>query len=119
MVEINMRLLVCGDRNWTNYSKILKEIKELQPTVIIEGAARGADSMAAMAARRLRIPLEEYPAKWNTYGRGAGPIRNKQMLDEGKPDMILAFHSNLAESKGTRDMVERGRKAGIPVTVIE
>jgi len=39
------------------------------------------------------------------------------MLDEGKPTYVLAFHDNLAESKGTKDMVTRAKKAGIPVEV--
>ena len=44
-----------------------------------------------------------------------GPIRNQQMLDEGKPTEGLAFHPDADVKSGTGDMVARLRKAGIPV----
>ncbi len=40
-------------------------------------------------------------------------IRNQQMLDEAKPDMVLAFPGG----RGTDDMVSRAEKAGVPVTI--
>jgi hypothetical protein len=60
----------------------------------------------------------EYPAQWHKYGRAAGPIRNQQMLAEGKPDLVLAFHDDIDGSRGTKDMVNRARRAGVKVEVI-
>lgn len=60
------------------------------------------------------VPLP-FPAKWKEFGRAAGPIRNQQMLDEGKPELVLAFHDDLENSKGTKDMVGRAMKADLPV----
>ena len=114
------RILVCGDRNWRDYLPIAREIINQMPTpntVIIHGACRGADTLAAHVAGWLGLRVESYPAQWQKYGKGAGPIRNQQMLDEGKPDLVLAFHPNLAHSKGTKDMVKRARKARIEVRV--
>ena len=37
------------------------------------------------------------------------------MLDEGKPDLVIAFHNDLPKSKGTKDMVKRAQKADVPV----
>jgi hypothetical protein len=34
------------------------------------------------------------------------------MLEDGQPDLVLAFHSSIEESKGTKDMVKRARAAG-------
>lgn len=112
-----MRVLICGDRNWDDYVavrdtlKVFKETSEV--SCVIEGEAYGADSHGRAAAEELGIPVEPYPADWKKYGKGAGPIRNQQMLDEGKPDLVLAFHDKLQESKGTKDMVLRSQKAGI------
>lgn len=113
-----MRILFCGDREWANYKAVADVMADLVPDVVIEGEARGADSMARDAAEYFGIPVERYPAQWNTYGRAAGPIRNKQMLDEGKPDLVVAFHNNIEASKGTKNMVEQAKKRGIPVKVI-
>lgn len=73
--------------------------------------------MAKAVAQSQGYTVESYPADWKRYGRAAGPIRNRQMLEEGKPDLIIAFHSNLAESRGTANMVKIARKAGIEVRV--
>lgn len=87
---------------------------------LIEGCARGADRMAEEWARSRGIIQREkdhFPAEWNKYNLAAGGIRNSQMLKEGKPDMVLAFHRTLNQSKGTADMVRKARAAGIPTFV--
>jgi len=88
-------------------------------TVIVEGGAPGADLMAKKLALKYKLRWEEYKADWKTYGKAAGPIRNKRMLDEGKPHMVMAFHNDLSKSKGTKDMVEQAEKRGIPVMKIK
>ena len=113
------RVLICGDRNWTNYLSIEKVVLSLpKDSVIIQGMCRGADWYARRAAIKHGYEYEDYPAKWDLYGRAAGPILNKQMLDEGKPDIVYAFHPNLSESKGTKDMVRQARKRNIKVILV-
>lgn len=89
--------------------------KHGRPTLVIEGEARGADTMAAHWARTLGIEVAAFPANWDDHGRAAGPIRNKQMLDEGRPDAVIAFSTDLANSRGTANMVRQARAAGVPV----
>jgi hypothetical protein len=141
-----MRVLVCGDRNWDDshvIDEILQGIYDLhsigylvthvQHMTVIEGGAKGADRAAADWANttgphpgdtslvdpdHCAVIHEQYPADWDRYRKAAGPIRNKQMLYEGKPDAVWAFHDHLANSKGTKDMVTRAKKAGIPVYVV-
>ena len=114
-----MRILVCGDRNWTDTTAILRELfgRRKETEAVIHGAARGADSLTGLVARSLKLPVLEFPALWDKHGLAAGPIRNQRMLDEGRPDLVLAFHANIAASKGTADMLARARKAGIPTEV--
>ena len=113
------RVLVCGDRNWKDYDAIDRLVKTLpKGSVIIQGMCRGADLMARRAAIKHGYKYEDYPADWSKYGRAAGPIRNKQMLDEGKPDIVYAFHPNISESKGTKDMVNQAKKCGIEVILV-
>jgi hypothetical protein len=113
-----MRVLVCGDRNWTDQVRITSRLAQLGlGHVIVHGAARGADTMAGVAAGNLDLSVDVYPAQWDKFGRSAGPIRNRQMLDT-KPDLVIAFHSNIEASKGTKDCVNEARRRGIPVEVI-
>lgn len=108
-----MRLLVCGGRDyldWVFLCETLNRYKD-QVEVVIHGGARGADSMAGAWAENNKIPQLCYLADWKTHGLKAGPIRNKQMLDEGKPDLVLAFPGG----SGTNNMVAQARKAGVRV----
>ena len=114
-----MKVLVCGDRNWTDREAIRSWLSKLQDwgyTELIQGSARGADTIAREEALRLGYPIvHSYPAQWNKYGKAAGPIRNRQMVDEGKPDLVVYFHHDLANSKGTRDMVNYAISCGLTV----
>ena len=102
-----MRLLICGDRDWKNKELILNVVREIRPKpkLIICGGAAGADTFAREIAIELKIPYQEFMAKWEQLGRAAGPIRNKQMLQEGKPTLVIAFHNDIASSKGTAHML--------------
>lgn len=60
--------------------------------------------------RNIRGLLEHY------RDIAAGGIRNKQMLNEGKPDLVIAFPTE--NSKGTWDMVRRAKRAGIETVVV-
>jgi hypothetical protein len=115
-----MRLLVTGDRNWKDeriIQNVLEMLKIIKPDmVVIHGGANGADSIAGDIAESLGIKTLEFRADWNKYGRAAGPIRNQQMLDEGKPTAVMAFHKDLRSSRGTLDMCKRARSINLPVT---
>lgn len=118
-----LRVLICGDREWENIRLILDHLKLLHLQcgfdVLIEGEARGADTIARNCGKYIGMTVLRYPANWKKYKLAAGPIRNQQMLDEGKPDLVVAFHNNITESKGTKDMIERTKKAGIPYYIIK
>jgi len=117
-----MRLLICGDRNWANKDLIREYIYEYHHSYsiecIIEGEAKGADQIAGQVAIELGLPLIKFPAKWHQFGRSAGPRRNIQMLVEGKPTNILAFHDNINQSKGTYHMLNIGVKSGITCELV-
>lgn len=114
-----MRVLVCGSREFENYDFLYIHLAALraltdEEIVIIHGAARGADSLADRAGRALGYAVLPFPADWAQYGKRAGIVRNQQMLDEGHPDMVIAFTPTAAYTPGTHDMVDRATRAGIP-----
>jgi hypothetical protein len=115
-----MRLLVCGGRDFSDvqlaHEKITKAIGTIfmTPPTIIHGGAKGADAIAGEYAKINGFPCEVYPADWNAHGRAAGPIRNRQMIVEGRPDAVLALHGG----RGTQNMVKQARAAGIVVYIV-
>mgnify|MGYP000473452846 CR=1 FL=1 len=92
---------------------------------VIEGEAMGADLIAANWATKMMmqdghaVEVEHYPADWEKYGKGAGPVRNKQMLTEGQPTLVLAFSNDFTASRGTNNMIQQATKAGVPVVKVE
>ena len=107
--------MVCGGRDYRDMERVTDTLDFLEPTTVITGNAGGADNMAECWADVRGTPTHLFPAQWNLYGRAAGPIRNQQMLDEGKPDMVVAFPGGT----GTADMVRRAKKAGVKVLEIQ
>jgi hypothetical protein len=114
---VYMRVLVCGSRNFTDYNLLEKTLEALAITTVIEGEARGADKLARVYAKRRGLDVIPFPALWDKHGKAAGPIRNKQMLVEGRPELVVAFRG--PNSRGTQNMIDQATKAGIEVKVIE
>jgi hypothetical protein len=115
-----VRILICGSRNFTN-RKVIELVLSKYPkdTIVIEGGAKGADTLAKELAIEMGMKIEEYPAQWKTYHRAAGPIRNTKMLVDGTPEIVYAFYQNKAKSKGTANMVAQAREAGVKVVEYE
>lgn len=120
-----MRILFCGDRNWFKKSYIKEALSWFSPKydIIIHGAANGADYLAGEIAESMGWPTDRilsFPAEWNKFGKDAGRIRNAQMLREGKPDLVLAFHDDICRPRcGTRNMINQSKIAGVPVLLYE
>lgn len=114
-----MRLLVCGGRNFSDIDRLrfcMNQIVGNETDVtVIHGGARGADRLAGQIALRAGVKVSVFFAQWETYGKAAGSLRNQQMLDEGKPDVVLAMPGG----RGTADMVRRAKAAGVKVVEVE
>lgn len=107
-----MRILVTGSRDWDD-RRLLEAVLRRYATgmvTIVEGGARGADSLAAALAEEEGWDVETYPAHWEKYGKSAGYIRNMEMVEYGA-DLCVAFIKN--NSKGATMCADLAEKAGI------
>jgi hypothetical protein len=112
----SISLLVCGSRTVTDLKWVrclADTFKYLKVSKVIHGGAKGADTLAGLAAQLLKLDEHVFMADWDRHGKAAGPIRNQEMLDEGRPDLVLALYPDTGITKGTKDMVDRARKAGV------
>lgn len=110
------RVLVCGGREYNDMGRVFWALDTVAMkcggvSAVIHGGARGADALAASWAALRGVRDEHYPPDWVAHGKAAGPLRNQRMLDEGKPDAVVA----LPGGHGTADMVRRAEAAGIPI----
>lgn len=116
-----MRVLVCGSRTWESRAAVEVLLDGLlaryETIVLIEGCApKGAD-LFAHEFERPGLEHEHFPADWVKYKKGAGRVRNQQMIDEGKPELVVAF-TEQPRTSGTNDMVCRAKLADVPVWVL-
>lgn len=110
-----MIVLVTGGRKCHDLALIYGALDTIQPSLVIHGAARGADSLAQRWAELQGVPTKQYPvteADWNLYKAFAGGIRNQKMLDDN-PDInvVLAFPGGA----GTNDMIRRAEQQGFNI----
>lgn len=113
-----LRVLVCGGRDYRDARRlrdIMDALHAKRPiALLIHGDALGADLLAEAWADARGVALRAYPAEWKKHGKGAGPIRNRQMLTEGRPDLVVAFPGG----RGTADMVRQAEAAGVKVLLV-
>ena len=124
-----VKVIIAGSRNFYNYDKvedtvvsyfmsrgILKENVE-----IISGGAKGADKLGERLAISYGLKLALFPAKWDTYGKAAGMIRNKEMaayaIKDSEKAILFAFWDG--ESHGTKGMIDIAKRCGMEVVVNE
>lgn len=117
-LKVNMKLIIAGSREFDDYDYLVKVLKNsnLINTVeeVVCGMARGADLLGQRWAEEHNIPVKEFPADWNSYGKRAGFIRNEQMAYYGTTSLI--FWDGL--SRGSKHMIGISRKVGLPTYVI-
>lgn len=120
-----MIVLVCGGRDFDDVDFIWTELTKLHLergpfTKVIHGDCdagrnkKSADKIAGEWAVAYGIDVKAYPVsdrEWLILGKRAGPLRNKWMLDDGKPDLTIA----LPGGRGTADMVRKSKQAGVEV----
>lgn len=111
-----MRTIIAGSRDFTDFRRLAGVMAGIPwpVTKVLSGAARGADAVGEQWAHINRIPLIRYPADWDTHGKSAGYLRNKQMAENA--DALVAFWDG--QSKGTDNMIKLARTKGLLVVVI-
>jgi hypothetical protein len=125
MPESLYKVLMFGDREWTNSAAIRRELRKLiakhgtQCLLIIEGECTkgGADVIARVEAERANVHVARVHALWSTRYSGAGPQRNT-IMRLLEPDEGIGFHPDIKKSKGTQNMAKQLDDAGIPYRIV-
>jgi hypothetical protein len=116
---VTYKILITGSRTWTDRGVINAALRDAykgctdigEDVLMINGdCPQGADAIAKEIWLKHNLPIELYPADWGTYGKRAGFIRNKQMVDL-KPDICFAFIKD--GSKGASMTAKLAEDAGI------
>lgn len=111
-------VIIAGTRDFNDYA-FLKEkcdffFSQKRPTSIICGEARGADTLGKRYAQERGIPVQSFPADWDSYGKRAGYLRNEEMARHA--DALIAFWDGM--SRGTGNMIEIANRMGLAVRIV-
>jgi predicted Rossmann fold nucleotide-binding protein DprA/Smf involved in DNA uptake len=117
-----MKVIIAGSRSITDVDAVCKAIQKAFITswaasVITEvvcGMAPGVDTIGKSWAEAWAIPVKEFPADWDKYGKAAGPIRNRQMAEYADAAIVIWD----GKSSGSKNMITTMNKLGKPVHAV-
>jgi SLOG family YspA-like protein len=107
------KIAVVGSRHFSDYEYLKQILQPWLPAHIISGGARGADALAERLAYEYDLPITVIKPDWKQYGRAAGPIRNRTIVDTA--DMLIAFWDG--KSQGTASALSYARSKGKTIIV--
>ena len=115
------KIAVVGSRNFNNKDFVVKTLKKLihnknnltDSIVLVSGGASGVDSWAEDFWKLHKLNCIIFKAEWDKYGKSAGFLRNKQIIDEA--DFVIVFWDGI--SKGTKHSIDLAIKRKLPINI--
>ena len=115
-------VLVAGGRDLKDKYLVSTVLSRIDIGEIVQGGAKGADTLGKDYAEYIGCSMKEFPANWEEYGKSAGPIRNRQMADYllEQRDLGIDVRAEIfwdGSSKGTRSMINILLKSKIDTNI--
>ena len=113
-------LIIAGGRDFDDYALLERTVDQFLENIqdeitIFCGKARGADSLGEQYAKSRGYAVEYFPPDWQRYGRGAGVVRNRKMVE--KADALAAVWDG--GSRGTEHIIQLARDRGLRLRVTQ
>jgi len=100
--------------------------------LFLHGGARGADAAIGRAAQQLGWSALVMPAQWQLHGRAAGPIRNRELLEQAvaravahtSPGsiasvLVVAFPGGAGTASLVKEARRMASRSPVPIAVVE
>ena len=117
---MDYKIVVAGCRYYNDYSQAeefinysISNLKNNYNVIFVSGGCKGADAIGERYATENGYKFLRVVADWKRYGKGAGPIRNKELAQIA--DLVICFWDN--KSKGTKSMIDFAKKLNKPVKI--
>jgi hypothetical protein len=107
-----MKVIIAGSRNILDYKAVGQAItaSKFDITEVVCGCAIGVDSIGRTWGIANGIPVKEFPADWDEFGRSAGILRNIKMAEYADAAIIVWD----GKSKGSLNMIKEIKKLNKP-----
>ena len=83
--------------------------------VILHGAASGVDLLSVVWADKNGLRAVPFPADWARDGKLASQKRNRKIISQGRPHLLLAFPGG----KGTAEVIRFAKAEGVQVVDVD
>lgn len=119
MGEVQVKTIIAGSRTITNFDLLISVCAKFEITLeheiteVVCGLAKGVDTLGEKFAKNNKLAIKYFKPDWKTFGKSAGPKRNKQMVDYAEAAIILwdGF------SRGTKSTIDLCIKRGIATLI--
>jgi hypothetical protein len=110
-----MKTIIAGSRSIVKYDIVKEYIVKanFNITEVVCGMAKGVDLLGKEYAEENDIPIKEFPANWDLYGKRAGHLRNTEMAKYA--DALIAIWDG--KSPGTKNMIDEAYKYKLKVFI--
>ncbi len=111
-----MRIIIAGSRtiDQAGFDRAICQCPWLNGTkLIVSGGARGVDQLAEAWATTRGLPMIRYNPDWKQFGRGAGLLRNRAMVENA--DALFAIWDG--HSRGTKHVIQYAQDQRLRVAV--
>lgn len=98
-----MKVIIAGSREITDKWSIVEAVGATDWIIseVVSGTAKGVDILGEEWAKIHKIPIKQFPANWDKYGKAAGFRRNEEMAEYA--DALIAIWDG--KSRGTLHMI--------------
>lgn len=116
-----VKLAVIGSRGFSNYNLFCEKLEYLTQDIkediiyVSGGCPSGGDALIKRYTQEKNLSLIEYLPDWDKFGKKAGFLRNKLIIDDATH--LIAFWDS--ESKGTLSSIKMAEKKDIPIKIIK
>ena len=104
------KIAIVGSRSFNDFDKlesfILNRINSGFISKVVSGGAKGADTLGEEFAKKYNKSTLIFLADWETHGKAAGMIRNKDIVENS--DVVFAFWDG--NSKGTKSSINLAKR---------
>ena len=108
-----MRVLICAGRHYADSRvcrQVLEAFQRLHPVqVVIHGGSQFLGAHIEDWARENAADIVRYPPNWQHHGKQAERLRNRFMLADSRPDIVLA----LPGGADTEELLDQARSQGL------
>ena len=116
------RVVICGGRDFDDRKLCFEALDSIlageDEVEVVSGHANGADALGEEYARANGLEITVFKPDWKRYGKGAGLVRNRQMVDYARETdgLVVAFWDG--ESRGTKSTIDYSRKCGLETRIV-